>query len=128
MTIKGLSTIYNKGLQASVEPLIDHIMTLSDSIQMATGVLSTLTTQPDKVWEPLAPETLAIKFVDYLIRKGVLIREGYHISSRIMNLAEKEGVPLDQLSFKQLQSIDGRFEQGVQDCLDYDRAVELKDS
>ena len=45
-----------------------------------------------------------------------------------MQLAEKEGVPVDRLLFEQLQSVDGRFEQGVQECLDYDRAVELKDA
>ena len=40
----------NKNLQESVEPLIDHIKTLGDSIQIATGVLPTLTTQsqPEK--------------------------------------------------------------------------------
>lgn len=128
MTIKGLPTTYNKDLQESVEPLIDHIKTLGDSIQIATGVLSTLTTQPDKMREALAPEMLATEFADYLVRKGVPFREGHHISGRIVQLAEKEGVPVDQLSFEQLQSVDGRFEQGVQECLDYDRAVELKDA
>lgn len=128
MTIKGLPTTYNKDLQESVEPLIDHIKTLGDSIQIASGVLSTLTTQPDKMREALAPEMLATEFADYLVRKGVPFREGHHISGRIVQLAEKEGVPVDQLSFEQLQSVDARFEQGVQECLDYNRAVELKDA
>ena len=128
MTIKGLPTTYNKDLQESVEPLIDHIKTLGDSIQIATGVLSTLTTQPDKMREALAPEMLATEFADYLVRKGVPFREGHHISGRIVQLAEKEGVSVAQLSYERLKSIDSRFEPGVQECLDYDRAVELKDA
>ena len=128
MTIKGLPTTYNKDLQESVEPLIDHIKTLSDSIQIATGVLSTLSIQPEKMREALAPEMLATEFADYLVRKGVPFREGHHISGRIIQLAEKEDVSVDQLSFEQLKGIDSRLEKDVQECFDYDRAVEMKDA
>jgi argininosuccinate lyase len=34
----------------------------------------------------------------------------------------------DQLSYEQLKSVDGRFEPDVKECLDYERAVELKSS
>jgi len=34
----------------------------------------------------------------------------------------------DKLSYEQLKSVDGRFEPDVKDCLDYERAVELKSS
>lgn len=128
MTIKGLPTTYKKDLQESVEPLIDHIKTLGDSIQIATGVLTTLYTQPEKMRQALAPEMLATEFADYLVRKGVPFREGHHISGRIVQLAEKEGVSVDQLSFEQLKRIDSRFEKDVQDCFDYNRAVEMKDA
>ena len=127
MIIKGLLTSYNKNLHESVEPLIDHIKTLGDSIQIATGVLSTLTMQPDKVREALALEMLATEFADYLVLKAVPFRKGHHISGQIVHLAEKS-LSVDRLSFEQLQSVDGRFWQGMQECLDYDRAVELKDA
>lgn len=42
MSVKGIPSTYNKDLQESVEPLLDHIKTVGDSIQIATGVLSTL--------------------------------------------------------------------------------------
>lgn len=128
MTIKGLPTTYNKDLQESVEPLIDHIKTLGDSVQIASGVLSTLNTQPNRMRQALTPEMLATEFADYLVRKGVPFREGHHISGRIVQLAETKGVPVDELSFDQLKSIDHRFEEDVQQCFDYDRAVELKDA
>ena len=128
MTIKGLPTTYNKDLQESVEPLIDHIKTLGDSIQIATGVLTTLSTQPEKMRQALAPEMLATEFADYLVRKGVPFREGHHISGRIVQLAEKKGVSIDELSFEQLKGIDSRFDEDVQECFDYNRAVEMKDA
>jgi argininosuccinate lyase len=81
-TIKGLPTTYNKDLQESVEPMLDHVKTVSDSIQIATGVLSTLTVIPEKMIAALAPEMLATEIADYLVRKGVPFREGHHISGR----------------------------------------------
>jgi argininosuccinate lyase len=128
MTIKGLPTTYNKDLQESVEPLLDHTKTVGDSIQIATGVLSTLTVHPEKMVAALAPEMLATEFADYLVRKGVPFREGHHISGRVVALAETNNVPMDTLSLEQLQGIDSRFGPDVQQCLDYERAVELKDA
>ncbi|PYH99894.1 argininosuccinate lyase [Aspergillus ellipticus CBS 707.79] len=127
-TIKGLPTTYNKDLQESVEPLLDHIKTVGDSIQIATGVLSTLTVIPEKMTAALAPEMLATEIADYLVRKGVPFREGHHISGRVVALGEKHNVPMDTLSLEQLQTVDARFDDDVRACLDYDRAVELKDA
>lgn len=127
-TIKGLPTTYNKDLQESLEPLLDHIKTVSDSVQIATGVLSTLSTIPDKMTAALAPEMLATEIADYLVRKGVPFREGHHISGRVVALAEKHGVPMDTLSLEQLGTVDARFGDDVKACLDYERAVELKDA
>jgi argininosuccinate lyase len=128
MTIKGLPTTYNKDLQESIEPLLDHIKTVSDSIQIATGVLSTLTTIPEKMTAALAPEMLATEIADYLVRKGVPFREGHHISGRVVALAENTGIPMDKLSLEQLKAIDARFGDDVTTCMDYERAVELKDA
>ncbi len=114
--------------QESVEPLIDHIQTLGDSIQIAMGVLTTLSTEPENMRQALTPEMLATGFADYLVRKGVPFREGHHISGRIVQLAEKHGIAVDQLSFGQLKSIDSRFQEDVQECFDYNRAVEMKDA
>lgn len=127
-TIKGLPTTYNKDLQESVEPLLDHIKTVGDSIQIATGVLSTLTVIPEKMAAALAPEMLATEIADYLVRKGVPFREGHHISGRVVQLGEQHGVPMDTLSLEQLKTVDARFDDDVKACLDYERAVELKDA
>jgi argininosuccinate lyase len=125
-TIKGLPTTYNKDLQESVEPMLDHIKTVGDSMLIATGVLSTLAINPEKMRAALAPEMLATEFADYLVRKGVPFREGHHISGRVVALAEKEGVPMDKLSLEQLKGVDSRLGDDVLECLDYERAVELK--
>ena len=127
-TIKGLLTTYSKDLQESVEPLFNHIKTVADSMQIATGVLSTLTIHPDKMLATLAPEILVTEFADYLVRKGIPFREGHHISGRKVQLVEQNSVPMDKLTLGQLKEVDSRFSEDVQSCLDYERAVELKDA
>jgi len=128
VTIKGLPMTYNKDLQESVEPLIDHVKTVGDSLQIAAGVLSTLTPSKEKMAGALAPEMLATEIADYLVRKGVPFREGHHVSGRVVALAEATETPMDKLSLAQLRNIDSRFGDDVQSCLDYERAVELKDA
>ena len=71
---------------------------------------------------------LTTEFADYLVRKGVPFREGHHISGRVVQLAEQNSVPLNELTLGQLKEMDSRFGGDVQSCLDYERVVELKDA
>lgn len=74
--------------------MLDLTKTVSDSIQIATGVISTLHPQPQQMRDALAPEMLATEIADYLVRRGVPFREGHHISGQVVVLAENEGVPM----------------------------------
>jgi len=126
MTIKGIPSTYNKDLQESVEPMLDHVKTVGDSIQIATGVLSTLAIKPENMLKSLTPDMLATDLADYLVRKGVPFRETHHISGRVVALAEQEKTPMDKLSFEQLHGIDSRFEKDVVQMFDYQRSVEMR--
>lgn len=55
MTVKGLPSTYNKDLQESFEPMLDGTKTVADSIQIATGVLSTMTIFPEKMKAAFEP-------------------------------------------------------------------------
>ncbi len=126
MSVKGIPSTYNKDLQESVEPMLDHVKTVGNSLQIATGVLSTLSTQPDNMLKSLTPDMLATDLADYLVRKGVPFRETHHISGQVVALAEKEGRPMDQLTFEQLQKVDQRFEKDVLQVFDYQKSVEMR--
>ncbi|KAK5114971.1 hypothetical protein LTR85_010009 [Meristemomyces frigidus] len=126
MTVKGIPSTYNKDLQESVEPMLDHVKTVGDSLQIATGVLSTLAIQPQNMLKSLTPDMLATDLADYLVRKGVPFRETHHISGQVVALAEKESTPMDQLSFEQLQGVDKRFEKNVLEVFDYQKSVEMR--
>lgn len=99
MALKGLPSTYNKDLQKSVEPLLDHVKTVGDSIQIAEGVLSTLATQPEKMRAALDPFMLKTDVADSLVRKGVPFGETHHISGRCVALSEQTGTPMNELTY-----------------------------
>jgi len=126
MTQKGLPSTYNKDLQESVEPMLDHVKTVSDSIQIANGVLATMTVRPDKMVASLDPFMLATDLADYLVRKGVPFRETHHISGRCVALSEQTGTPMNELTYDQLKGVDARFEKDISEVFNYEKSVEMR--
>lgn len=126
MTQKGLPSTYNKDLQESWEPMLDHVKTISDSVQIANGILSTLSVRQDKMKAALDPFMLATDLADYLVRKGVPFRETHHISGRCVAKSEELNVPMNELSLEQLQAIDGRFKEDVMDTFNYETSIEMR--
>ncbi|PTB36705.1 hypothetical protein M441DRAFT_72780 [Trichoderma asperellum CBS 433.97] len=100
--------IYNKDLQQSIEPMADHVNAVSDGIQNANGMKATLDS-------PM----LVTDVADYLVRKGVPFRETHHISSRYVAKSEETSIPMNELSFEQLQAIDSRFEEDIAEAFVY---------
>ncbi|POR34995.1 Putative argininosuccinate lyase [Tolypocladium paradoxum] len=126
MAQKGLPSTYNKDLQESVEPMLRQVKTVSDSIQIANGVLATLVTNPAKMRAALDPFMLATDVADYLVRKGVPFRETHHISGRCVAESEQTGIPMNELSYEQMKAIDARFDEDIADAFDYEVSVERR--
>ncbi|KAF3482909.1 argininosuccinate lyase [Arthroderma uncinatum] len=126
MTIKGIPSTYNKDLQESVQPMIESMKTVKDSVLIAARVLATLTVFPEKMLAALSPDMLATDLAEYLVRKGVPFRETHHISGRAVALAEKENIPMDKLTLAQFKGVDERIGDDVLEVFNYERSVELK--
>ncbi|KAK2741252.1 argininosuccinate lyase [Myotisia sp. PD_48] len=126
MTIKGIPSTYNKDLQESVQPMIENMKTVQDSILIASRVLGTLTVFPEKMLAALSPDMLATDLAEYLVRKGLPFRETHHIAGRVVALAEKEAVPMDKLTVAQFKGVDSRIGDDVLEVFDYERSVEMK--
>ncbi|KAI2611146.1 argininosuccinate lyase [Hypoxylon fragiforme] len=125
-TLKGLPSTYNKDLQESWEAMLDTVKTVSDSVQIATGVLATLDIKPQKMKAALDPFMLATDIADYLVRKGVPFRETHHISGRVVALSEQTDTPMNELTYDQLKGVDARFEPDIAESFDYERSVEMR--
>lgn len=127
MSMKATPSTYNKDLQEDKEPLFDNLVTASHSIQIATGVLSTLRIVPEKMESALTMDMLATDLADYLVRKGVPFRETHHISGEAVHMAESNNLSgIDQLTLEQYKSIDSRFEQDVSKVFDFEASVERR--
>ncbi|KAH9208694.1 argininosuccinate lyase [Leptodontidium sp. 2 PMI_412] len=126
MSIKGIPSTYNKDLQESVQPMLDTVKTLKDSLQIAARSLATATVYPEKMRAALSPDMLATDLAEYLVRKGVPFRETHHLAGRMVALAEDEKKGMDELTVEQFQSVDKRFGADVLSVFDYERSVEMK--
>ncbi|RIK36271.1 MAG: argininosuccinate lyase [Chloroflexi bacterium] len=126
-TLKGLPSSYNKDLQEDKEPLFDAVENLSGSLQIATGVLSTLTPNPVAMRAALSTEMLATDLAEYLVRKGVPFRETHHIAGAAVRMAEVQGIPLAELEVGDLQKLHAAFEEDVAEVWDFEQSVERRD-
>lgn len=126
MTQKGLPSTYNKDLQESWEPMLDHVKTISDSIQIANGILSTLTIRPERMLAALDPFMLATDVAERLTKLGVPFRETHHIAGRCVAKSEELGIPMNELTLEQLKAIDSRFPDDIKDIFKYETSVEAK--
>ncbi|XMA16946.1 hypothetical protein WAI453_009737 [Rhynchosporium graminicola] len=126
MSIKGIPSTYNKDLQESVQPMLDTVKTLKDSLQIAARSLATATINPEKMRAALSPDMLATDLAEYLVRKGVPFRETHHLAGRMVALAEDEKKGMDELTVEQFQGVDKRFGADVLSVFDYERSVEMK--
>lgn len=128
MTLKGLPSTYNKDLQEDKEPLFDAVDTLGGTLQIATGVIATLTPRPDRLAAALSPDMLATDLADYLVRAGVPFRETHHVAGAAVRLAEERSCQLSDLTAADLHTLHPAFGPDVTDVWDYERSVESRDA
>ncbi|KAF5530549.1 argininosuccinate lyase [Fusarium mexicanum] len=123
---EGIPSTYNKDLQESWEPTLGHVKTISDSVQIANGILSTLQLRPERMIASLNSSLLATDVADALVKINVPFCEAHHISGRVVAKSEELGITMDQLSLEQLQTIDSRFPDNIKDVFNYEASVESR--
>jgi argininosuccinate lyase len=126
--LKGLPSTYNKDLQEDKEPLFDAADSLAGALQIAHGVLTTLTIHPAHMTLALSPEMLATDLADYLVRRGVPFREAHHVAGAAVKMAEVQGVPLAELALEDLQTLHSHFDADVLAVWHFGHSVEQRDA
>ncbi len=127
-TLKGLPSTYNKDLQEDKEPLFDAVHNLNSSIQIACGVISTLTPNQRALTAALSPELLATDLAEYLVRKGVPFRETHHVAGAAVQMAEMQAIPLSALTLDDLLTLHDAFTEDVAQVWDFAQSVERRDA
>lgn len=73
--MKGAPTTYNKDFQEAWELMFDSVDTAYDCIRIATGVISTIKINPDRMLSGLSADMLATDLAEYLVRKGETVEK-----------------------------------------------------
>ncbi|CAG8598778.1 3097_t:CDS:2 [Diversispora eburnea] len=128
MTYKGIPSTYNKDLQEDKEPLFDAVDTLAGSLQITTGVLSTLTIHPENMKKSLSIDMLATDVAEYLVRKGVPFRETHHIAGAAVRKAEEHGCTMDKLELSDFQQLHPAFSQDITEIWNFEKSIENRSS
>ncbi len=128
MVLKGLPTTYNKDLQEDKEALFDAIDTLTMTLPVAAGVIETLVVHPERMQAALTDEMLATELADYLVMKGIPFREAHHLVGQVVQKALAQGVGLRDLLLSDYQDVSKMFRRDLMTWLNFERAVERRDS
>ena len=127
-TIKSLPTAYNKDTQESVEPLLDCVQTVSSSLKIILGVITTMTINGERMRLALTVDMLKTEVADYLVRKGVSFRTSHHLAGAVIKSAEDQGTTIDKLSIEDLKAISATFENDVAGVFNFENSVEKRSS
>ncbi len=122
--LKGLPMTYNRDLQEDKERLFDGSDTLHGCLRITAAMIA----NTDVIEAPCQAAAedatlLATDLADYLVNIKVPFRDAHHIVGAVVALAEQKNVSLDQLSLKDLKSIDPRFKRDALDVFSLERAL-----
>jgi argininosuccinate lyase len=99
----GLPLTYNKDMQEDKEHLFDAADTLDLCLQAATGMLSSLTFDRERLAGAASDEMIAaVDVADMLVRRGVPFRQSHGIVAGLVREAVDSGRTLSQLSREEL--------------------------
>ena len=127
-TLKGLPSGYNKDLQEDKQALFDVIDTLKLELPIAAGVIRTLKVNAARMATARDDMLLATDLADYLVTRGVPFRESHQLVGRLVQRAEKLGVPLRDLRLPDYQSIHPAFAEDVYAVFDFQRSVQARNT
>ncbi|MFZ6027746.1 MAG: argininosuccinate lyase [Chloroflexota bacterium] len=122
-TLKGLPSTYDKDLQEDKPPVFAAFDTLTMILPVLAGALRTLAVKPARLRAGIDPAMLATDLADYLVERGVPFREAHALAGKSVRLAAEKGVPLDQLSTEEYQSLHPTFGPDVHQVFDPAQSV-----
>jgi len=129
-TMKGLPLSYYKDMQEDKKLVFDSFDILMESILISNELVKSLKPNKERMLS-LANEgyTTATDFADYLVQnKNLSFREGYIISAKLVNYAEKKKKKLNELDLNEIKKIKKDLDKDVMRVFDVRNSVNLKSS
>jgi argininosuccinate lyase len=107
VVMKGLPLAYSKDMQEDKEPLFDALGSLSLALAAMTGMVSDITPDKAAMREAAARGyATATDLADRLVMHfGLPFREAHHVTGKLVALAEKRRVDLNDLTLADLKAV-----------------------
>jgi len=102
--MKGQPLAYNKDNQEDKEPLFDAVDTLTDTLQVFTGMVSGISVNAQAMRQAAAEGfATATDLADYLVKRGLPFREAHEAVARAVRFAAEQGKNLEDVALADLQ-------------------------
>ena len=127
--LKGLPLAYNKDLQEDKEAFFDALDTVSDSITLFEGMLSTLTFNKEVMAQSAKNGfTNATDAADYLVVHGIPFRDAHGIIGRLVLYCIDKKCALDDLTLDEFKQFSPTFDQDIYEAISLKTCVEKRNT
>ncbi|PZQ45274.1 MAG: argininosuccinate lyase [Micavibrio aeruginosavorus] len=115
MVMKALPLTYNKDMQEDKQAVFDSYDTLVLCLKAMGGMIEGMQIKADRMKEDaISGYSTATRLADWLvINLNIPFRDAHHITGKIVKLAERKGLRLDQLSLADYNSVEPRITEGA---------------
>ena len=128
--LKGLPLSYFKDLQDDKELIFRSYDQTKYCLQILREVLKNFSVNKQKMFElSQVGYTTSTDLADYMVRKlNYPFRKAYEVTAKIVNLSEKKGKKLDQLSYEDIKNVDPKLDKDVLNILNVKNSINSKKS
>ena len=127
--MKGLPLAYNKDMQEDKEPVFDAFDTLSASLEMMEGMLSTMKVNVSRMAQSAKSGFMnATDAADYLVGKGLAFRDCHEVIGRMVLYCIENGKALEDLNMDELHSFSPLFDEDFYEQIDIQACIRAKKS
>lgn len=127
VTLKSLPLAYNKDLQEDKEGLFDALKHWRAALDISSQCLQGVRVNRERCRQAAQQGYAnATELADYLVSKGVPFRQAHQQVGELVQLAIKQGKPLEQLSLSQMQQVTETIEEDVYPWLTLNSLLEKR--
>ncbi|WP_409297240.1 argininosuccinate lyase [Peribacillus sp. SCS-26] len=127
--MKGLPLAYNKDMQEDKEGMFDTVKTVTGSLKIFTGMISTMKVNTSRMESAVKEDfSNATELADYLAAKGIPFREAHEIVGRLVLHCIEKGCYLKDLSMEEFLEASSLFDRDIYTVLEPYEAVKRRNS
>ena len=125
---KGLPLTYNRDLQDDKPPLFDAADQIILALKITEATMAGVKFNRERCLAAASdPMLLATDLADWLVVHGMPFRQAHHAVGRLVAVAEKQGVPLNEIALADAQAADRAFKPGWQKVFNLLRAFNARE-